>query len=50
MPEQVDRMSFWQLAACVDGHNRINGAGDGKPGGKGAGMSAERFLELMPAA
>ncbi|MGO1079963.1 hypothetical protein [Inquilinus sp. CA228] len=39
-------MSFWQLACCIDGHNRINGAK--KPGGIGGGMTAERFAELMP--
>jgi hypothetical protein len=25
-PGQIDRMSFWQLNACVDGFNAANGA------------------------
>jgi hypothetical protein len=25
-PDQVDRCSFWQFAACVDGWNRVHGA------------------------
>jgi hypothetical protein len=25
-PDQIDRMSLWQFAACVDGFNRANGA------------------------
>lgn len=35
-------MSFWLLAACVDGHNRIHGADGGKPG-----MSEDRYRELL---
>lgn len=26
-PDQVDRMTFWQFAACVAGWNRSHGAG-----------------------
>jgi hypothetical protein len=25
-PDAVDRCSFWQFAACVDGWNRVHGA------------------------
>jgi hypothetical protein len=27
-PQQINRMTFWEFAVCVDGYNRANG---GKP-------------------
>lgn len=30
-PQQVDRMSFWQFAACVDGFNKANAPDDPAP-------------------
>jgi hypothetical protein len=29
-PDAVDRLSFWQFAACVDGWNKVHG-GEPKP-------------------
>jgi hypothetical protein len=30
-PDQVDRCSFWQFGACVDGFNRANSAEESIP-------------------
>jgi hypothetical protein len=30
-PDQVDRMSFWQFRACIDGFNKANGAEEAIP-------------------
>ena len=37
-------MSLWEVAACIDGHNRMNSAKPGDAGGEA--MSADRFREL----
>jgi hypothetical protein len=43
-PADVDAMSLWQFAACVDGWNRAHGAKDG-PGA----MSDEDFAQALEA-
>ena len=30
-PDQVDRMSFWQFRACIDGFNKANGGEEAIP-------------------
>lgn len=30
-PDHVDRMTFWQLSACIDGFNKANGAKEAIP-------------------
>lgn len=41
-PREVDELTFWEFAACIDGYNRANGA-DEMP----EPMSGEEFDEAV---
>lgn len=42
-PRQVDEMSLWELAACIEGWNRANGGDDDPP----EPPSAAEFYDMV---
>jgi hypothetical protein len=44
-PEQIGRMTVWELNACLDGYQQAHGGGKVRKG-SGEGMSEDRAREL----